>query len=93
MIFNDIKQKINEKDNRFFYLLLLMASLAFYLFFAFFDGAVICVDSPGYIGMHLSREPLYPMFLALFRFLFAGAGADFYLDVAALAQSLLAAVS
>lgn len=29
---------------------LLGICLCFYLFFAFYDGAVICVDSPGYIS-------------------------------------------
>lgn len=45
---------------------LLGICLCFYLFFAFYDGAVICVDSPGYISMRLSREPFYPLFLAFF---------------------------
>ena len=67
--------------------------LLIYLFFAFYDGAVICVDSPSYIEMNISREPLYPMFLAFLRFVFAGTGADFYLTAAAFLQSILAAVA
>lgn len=72
--------------------ILLVIHLGFYLFFAFFDGAVICVDSPSYINMHLSREPFYPMFLAFLRTLFSGHG-DFYLTAAAFLQSLLAALA
>lgn len=62
----------------------------FYLFFAFLDGAVICVDSPSYINMHLSREPFYPILLAAFRALFPTQG-NFYLTAVAFMQSLLAA--
>lgn len=72
---------------------MLLVSLAFYLFFAFYDGAVICVDSPSYISMNLSREPFYPMFLAFFRWIFSGLSNDFYLTAAIFAQSILAALS
>lgn len=71
---------------------LLCSALVFYLFFAFYDGAVICVDSPSYINMDLSREPLYPAFLALLRLTFRDGG-DFYLTAAAFLQSILAAVA
>ena len=47
---------------------MLAFSLIFYLFFAFYDGAVICVDSPTYISMSFAREPFYPLLLAFFRF-------------------------
>lgn len=73
--------------------IMLMSSLLFYLFFACFDGAVICVDSPGYLEMNLTREPLYPMFLMLCRFLFGSVSADGYLFFAVLMQSILAAVA
>lgn len=66
---------------------MLLGILTFYLFFAFFDGAVICVDSPTYITMDLSREPFYPLFLAFFR-LFS---LENYLLYAVVAQSLLMA--
>lgn len=69
---------------------LLATSLLFYGFFAIYDGAVICVDSPSYINMHISREPLYPIFLSVLRHIFSD-GTDFYLTVAAFLQSLLAA--
>ena len=70
--------------------------MLFYLFFACYDGAVICVDSPSYIHMDISREPLYCMFLAGLRAAFAAApagafGEDAYLTAAAFLQSLLAA--
>lgn len=71
---------------------ILAVSLLFYLFFAVYDGAVICVDSPSYIYMDISREPFYPLFLALLRTIFADRG-DFYLTAAAFLQSLLAALA
>lgn len=63
--------------------------LAFYLFFAFFDRAVICADTPSYINMDLSREPIYPMLLSIFRCVF---GLN-YLLVVVIFQSVLAAFS
>lgn len=83
----------DQKNSKTFSLFMLIFSLLFYLFFAFYDGAVICVDSPTYISMEISREPFYPMFLAFFRWLFSGFGNDFYLTAAVFAQSILAAVS
>ncbi len=71
---------------------ILAAALVFYLFFAVFDGAVICVDSPSYIYMDISREPLYPLFLAALRAVFSTNG-EFYLTVAAFLQSILAAAA
>lgn len=57
----------NTKKN-LFSIVMLIITVFFYLFFAFYDGAVICVDSPGYIEMSFSREPFYPLLLAFFRF-------------------------
>lgn len=65
----------------------------FYLFFALYDGAVICVDSPTYIEMSIIREPAYPMFLAFLRFIFSHFDSDFYLTAAVILQSILAAFS
>lgn len=76
-----------------FSIVLLSVSVLFYLFFAFFDGAVICVDSPSYIGMQSSREPLYPLILAFFRWVFQFAGEGFYLEAVVFFQSILAAVA
>ena len=61
-------------------------------FFAFYDGTVICVDSPTYINWESSREPLYPLFLALLRFLLGGTG-EGYLFGVVLLQSILAGIS
>lgn len=73
--------------------IMLTIPLCFYLFFAFYDGAVICVDSPGYITMRLSREPFYPLLLAFFRKLFSEFPNDFYLTAVAFFQSILMAVA
>ncbi len=47
--------------------ILLCVCIGFYLLFPLFDGPVWCVDSGGYADMHVSREPLYPVFLAFCR--------------------------
>ena len=63
--------------------------VAFYLLFTIKDGVVMCMDSPSYIRMSLSREPFYPTFLAALRAIF---GENSYLLVAVYIQGLLAAV-
>lgn len=70
-----------------------LCCISFYLFFAFLDGAVLCVDSPSYINMHSSREPLYPVLLAAAREIFSRFPNGFYLNVVAFFQSILMAVS
>lgn len=95
-IFRNLERLLPMKkltDNRTFSIFMLMTVCMFYLFFAFFDGAVICVDSPGYIGMSIAREPAYPIFLAFLRSIFTHFDPDLYLTVAAVLQSLLAAFS
>lgn len=67
---------------------LLVVCLGFYLFFPFYDGPVWCKDSPSYATMNITREPLYPAFLWMFRSLF---GEDAYLLPVVIAQSILAA--
>lgn len=67
--------------------------ISFYLFFAFLDGAVLCADSPSYINMHSSREPLYPVLLAVAREFFSRFPDGFYLNMIAIFQSILMAVS
>lgn len=84
---------MNLRKTSIFSIVLLMGSLLFYLFFAFYDGAVICVDSPSYIGMESSREPLYPALLAFLRWIFKHAQEDFYLEVVVFLQSILAAIA
>lgn len=66
---------------------LLLATLAFYFFFAFFDGAVICADTPTYIEMSITREFFYSAFLAIFRIIFG----EQYLLMVVVVQSILAA--
>lgn len=83
---NKIAKYINENLTS---TIMLAISLTFYLFFAFFDGAVICVDSPSYINMSFSREPFYPLLLAFFR-LFSTENYLFYVIIL---QSLLMAFS
>ena len=68
----------------------LILSLAFYLFFFFYDGYVICADTDSYVRMSYTREPLYSLYLAFFRTILGNQG-DFYLLIAVLGQSLLAA--
>lgn len=86
-------KKLKKVKIDVFSVVLLGISLCFYLFFAFYDGAVICVDSPGYINMRLSREPFYPLFLAFFRKLFYLFPNNFYLSAVSFFQSLLMAIS
>lgn len=68
---------------------ILCACVGFYLLFPLMDGPVWCVDSGGYVSMHITREPLYPSFLALCRVIAKVLGTD-ALMIAVLFQSLLA---
>lgn len=70
---------------------ILFICILFYAFFTWLDGAVICVDSPSYMDMSLSREPVYPLFLAFFRFLFGNG--ERYLYAAVIAQGVLSAAA
>lgn len=63
--------------------------LVFFLGMLAVYGVGVYNDSEQYITMHIHREPLYPLFLALFRALFGGE----YLTVAAAVQNILTAVS
>lgn len=67
--------------------ILFCISILFYLFFALYDGVVICADSPSYIDMSISREYFYPMLLAFFRMF----SPDHYLMGIVILQSLLSA--
>lgn len=68
---------------------ILIGLLIFFLGMLAAYGVGVYNDSDQYITMHIHREPLYPLFLALFRAVF-GEG---YLTVTAAAQNILAAVS
>ena len=70
---------------KFFSIIILLGTLAFYLFFAIYDGAAIYPDSTTYIEMSFSREPFYSLFLAFFRLF----GSQNYLLHAVIFQSLL----
>lgn len=75
------------KNTKIYDSILLLLSMGFYLFFAFYDGAVICADTETYIDMSISREFLYSSFLAVFRMIFG----EQYLLMVVVVQSLLAA--
>lgn len=89
---NENHQNINSnRKDSVFSLLCFLACLLFYAFFSILDGAVICVDSPTYIYMDISREPVYPMLLAVLRSLFSPQGGDLYLTIVCWLQGILAA--
>lgn len=69
--------------------ILLIICLSFYLLFPFIDGPVWCVDSASYFFMNITREPLYPTFLAFARGLSSLLQMD-ALMTAVILQSLLA---
>lgn len=71
---------------------ILCVCLGFYLLFPLLDGPVWCADSGGYVSMHITREPLYPLFLALCRGIAKVLRMD-GLMVAVVLQSLLAGMA
>lgn len=81
------RKKIESRRNKWDICLFAIA-LGFYLFFPLYDGPVWCKDSPSYATMNITREPLYPTFLWIFRQLF---GENGYLMPVVIAQSILAA--
>ena len=81
--------RTNKHEKRVFWFLLALGLAAFYLGFAILDGYHIYPDSPSYINMDASREPLYSLFLALIRGLFGASGEERWLQAAALIQSLI----
>lgn len=66
----------------------LLACLVVQLSMYFVFGVQLGADSNGYINMVSAREPVYPLFLRLFRIIF---GENIYLDIVALVQNLLMA--
>lgn len=70
--------------------IILILCLIFYGFFFFFDGVSIAADSASYINMSISREPVYPLFLAAMRFIF---GEAIYLNIVVFLQCILAAMA
>ena len=61
-----VRRKMLRKPDRWDWVLLAVCMM-FYLLFPVMDGPVWCVDSAGYVTMHITREPLYPTFLAMCR--------------------------
>lgn len=86
------KLYINKQNNRIFFLITLLGLIIFYLFFALYDGYFICVDSPSYLNMSFSREPVYPLFLFLIRVLFQTQLGENYLLIVVIIQSILASI-
>lgn len=58
---------IASKKETIWNVCLLAVCILFYLLFPLCDGPVWCKDSESYVSMDISREPLYPLFLALCR--------------------------
>lgn len=65
-------------------------NLLFYITFFFIDGVLTSPDTQSYVTNHYSREPLYPTFLALFRYVF---GVNNYFTVVIFVQCILAAIA
>ncbi|MCR5576651.1 MAG: hypothetical protein K6F56_06545 [Oscillospiraceae bacterium] len=79
------------KKERLFWLWLGLAMAAFYVLAALLEGYHLYPDSESYMTLDISREPLYSLFLALMRLLFGRGGESFWLQAAALVQSLVTA--
>lgn len=71
---------------------LLGICMGFYLIFPMVDGPVWCVDSREYVTMGITREPLYPCFLAVCRGIAGVLKAD-ELMTAVVIQSLFAGLA
>ena len=71
--------------------MMLALCILFYLFFSFYDGYVWGADTNTYVTMSISREPLYPIYLACFRKIF-GDG-ETYLLWAVVGQGILLGTS
>ncbi len=81
-----MKNKINKQTLQSG--ILILVSMLFYLYFAWHDGVVICEDSPTYINMNITREPLYPLLLEIMRHMFG----ENYLFATVVFQSILSAL-
>lgn len=68
----------------------MVCCIAFYLAFCFVFGVQMGADSRGYINMVSAREPVYPLFLWVFRSLF---GEKLYLWIVIVLQNLIMAVA
>lgn len=85
MVMN-VSEKPGRKKERFH--VILMTVLAFLFFFGIgHNGSILEPDSYNYIECNFGREPLYPIFLLIFRTIF---GEGNYLQAVWIAQSVLA---
>lgn len=75
----------SKKRNYIFFAVILL----FFLGMGY-NGPLFEADSESYITMNTSREPLYPLFLALFRVIF---GTKIYLWVVCIVQCILAGIT
>lgn len=89
---NYMNQIINKISRKRFQQYLLIIGIIFYGIFAIIDGPVWFNDSGAYTRMDISREPMYSLFLGLFRGLLPG-GNDIYLYVVVVVQGIIAAVA
>lgn len=67
--------------------MLIVVVFLFYLFFTFCDGPIICDDSDTYINMSMMAEPIYPILLNGFKFIF---GCNYLMYVVVLQGLLMA---
>jgi hypothetical protein len=86
----------NSKGTEAFRLLSFALLAIFFIGVGLFDGPIWCVDTPSYVGMDFSREPVYPLFLIALRNLCDTLkitaqphGLPAYLTLAVILQSLL----
>ncbi len=63
-------KSMKNKDIESFKILVFVLPFIFYMITALVDGPKWCVDSQSYVSMDFSREPVYPLFLMLFRKIF-----------------------
>ena len=88
--------KRNTKGTEAFLLLSFALLTIYYVGMALFDGPVWCVDSPSYVSMDFSREPVYPLFLLGVKTLWEALNLPYelyglpgYLTLAVIIQSIL----
>ena len=92
--------KSMRKGTGAFELLSFVLLMVFFIGIALIDGPKWCVDTPSYVDMEFSREPVYPLFLMGLRVLFERLGISSeayglpaYLTMAVVLQSILWAVA
>lgn len=88
-----ILNRIDSNNEKKHLAIIALLAAAFYMAIGLIDGPVIAADSPSYISMDITREPVYPLFLLMLRTIFGESiqlyGLPFYLTVAVILQSML----